>query len=253
MESYSSLAASYDELTQDVGYEKRAAFLEKLFSRSHIPVHTVLDLACGTGTITSLLTERGYELISVDSSEDMLLEAREKAQGLSGTPPLFLHQSMQELDLYGTVEAAVCCLDSLNYLTDPRDVRETFRRLHLFIAPGGTFIFDVHALGKLEMMDGQVWLDEHEDVYCVWRTEYSRRSRLLDYYVDIFSARPDGAWARSFEAHRQRYYSIEELTGWLTAAGFGKFRVCGDCRLRAPNDSDGRVYISCIRKEDKHE
>ena len=128
MESYSALAASYDELTQDVGYEKRAAFVEKLFLRSHIPVHTVLDLACGTGTMTALLTERGYELIGVDGSEDMLLEAREKAQTLTGVPPLFLHQSMPELDLYGTVEAAICCLDSLNYLTDAREVRETFRK-----------------------------------------------------------------------------------------------------------------------------
>ena len=162
MESYSALAASYDELTQDVGYEKRAAFVEKLFLRSHIPVHTVLDLACGTGTMTALLTERGYELIGVDGSEDMLLEAREKAQTPTGVPPLFLHQSMPELDLYGTVEAAICCLDSLNYLTDAREVRETFRRLHLFIAPGGSLVFDVHALGKLEAMDGQVWLDERE-------------------------------------------------------------------------------------------
>ena len=105
------------------------------------------------------------------------------------------------------------------------------------------------ALGKLEAMDGQVWLDEREDVYCVWRTEYSRRSRLLDYYVDIFSVRADGAWERSFEEHRQRWYSVSELTEWLTAAGFGEIRVYGDCRLRAPNETDGRIYISCIRKE----
>ena len=194
-------------------------------------------------------SDGGYELIGVDGSEDMLLEAREKAQTLTGVPPLFLHQSMPELDLYGTVEAAICCLDSLNYLTDAREVRETFRRLHLFIAPGGSLVFDVHALGKLEAMDGQVWLDEREDVYCVWRTEYSRRSRLLDYYVDIFSVRADGAWERSFEEHRQRWYSVSELTEWLTAAGFGEIRVYGDCRLRAPNETDGRIYISCIRKE----
>lgn len=249
MDSYVSLAAVYDELTQDVGYEARTDFVERLFRRSRLKVETVLDLACGTGTMTALLTARGYELIGVDSSEEMLLEAREKAQGIAGVPPLFLHQSMPELDLYGTVEAAVCCLDSLNYLTDPRDVRETFRRLHLFIAPGGALVFDVHALPKLEAMDGQVWLDEREDVYCVWRTEYSRRSRLLDYFVDIFSQRPDGAWARSFEEHCQRYYSVEELRAWLTAAGFGDIRVYGDCRLRAPNEKDGRIYISCIRKE----
>ena len=107
----------------------------------------------------------------------------------------------------------------------------------------------IYNFGKLEAMDGQVWLDEREDVYCVWRTEYSRRSRLLDYYVDIFSARADGAWERSFEEHHQRWYSVSELTEWLTAAGFGEIRVYGDCRLRAPNETDGRIYISCIRKE----
>lgn len=249
MESYSALAASYDELTQDVDYARRADFVEKLFRRSRIPVHTLLDLACGTGTMTALFTERGYELIGVDNSEDMLLEAREKAQVLTGIPPLFLHQSMPELDLYGTVDAAICCLDSLNYLTSPADVRETFRRLHLFIAPGGALVFDVHALGKLEAMDGQVWLDERDDVYCVWRTEYSRRSRRLDYFVDMFSALPGGAWSRSFEEHHQRYYSAEELSAWLAAAGFGDIRAYGDCRLRAPGEADGRIYISCIRKE----
>ena len=249
MSSYEGLAASYDALTTDVGYEKRADFLEKLFRRSRIPVHTVLDLACGTGTMTWLLTDRGYELIGVDGSEEMLAAAMEKSGQVEGIPPIFLHQSMPQLDLYGTVDAAICCLDSLNYLTRPADVQRTFRRLHLFIAPGGSLVFDVHALGKLEAMDGQVWLDEREDVYCVWRTEYSRRSRLLDYYVDIFSVRADGAWERSFEEHRQRWYSVSELTEWLTAAGFGEIRVYGDCRLRAPNETDGRIYISCIRKE----
>ena len=249
MSSYQQLAGAYDELTWDVGYEKRADFLEKLFRRSRIPVKVVLDLACGTGTMTWLLTGRGYELIGVDGSEEMLAAAMSKGGTVQGVPPIFLHQSMPQLDLYGTVDAAICCLDSLNYLTNPRDVQRTFQRLHLFIAPGGSLVFDVHALGKLEAMDGQVWLDEREDVYCVWRTEYSRRSRLLDYYVDIFSVRADGAWERSFEEHRQRWYSVSELTEWLTAAGFGEIRIYGDCRLRAPNETDGRIYISCIRKE----
>ena len=117
MSSYEGLAASYDALTTDVGYEKRADFLEKLFRRSRIPVHTVLDLACGTGTMTWLLTDRGYELIGVDGSEEMLAAAMEKSGQVEGIPPIFLHQSMPQLDLYGTVDAAICCLDSLNYLT----------------------------------------------------------------------------------------------------------------------------------------
>ena len=123
MSCYEALAGSYDALTTDVDYEKRADFLEKLLRRSAIPVRLVLDLACGTGTMTWLLTQRGYEVIGVDGSEEMLAAAMSKSGQAAGIPPVFLHQSMPRLDLYGTVDAAVCCLDSLNYLTDPADVR----------------------------------------------------------------------------------------------------------------------------------
>ncbi len=248
MESYESLAFSYDELTQDVAYEKRADFVEKLFERARIPVHTVLDLACGTGTMTGIFAERGYELIGVDNSEEMLMEAREKAADFKGIPPLFLHQSMPRLDLYGTVEACICCLDSLNYLTRKQDVIATFERLKLFIAPGGVLIFDVHAPKKMEALDGQVFLDEREDLYCVWRTEYRRRAKILDYYVDIFRLLDDDTWERSFEEHHQRAYTVSELTGWLKAAGFTAIRTHGDMKMRAPGEDEGRIYFSCIRK-----
>jgi len=232
---------------RDADYARRADFVEKLLLRTaKREVRTVLDLACGTGTMTCLLTERGYELISVDGSEDMLMEAREKAQGIRGVEPLFLHQSMPRLDLNDTVDAAICCLDSLNYLTTPKDVRRTFERLRLFVSPGGALVFDVHALPKLQAMDGQVYLDEGEDVYCVWRTEFRRD--MLDYCVDLFTLRPDGAWERETEFHRQRYYSVEDLTLWLREAGFTDIRAYGDCKLRRPGEQDGRIYFSAIRK-----
>ena len=235
MSCYEALASSYDALTEDVGYEKRADFLEKLFRRSRIPVKVVLDLACGTGTMTWLLTGRGYELIGVDGSEEMLAAAMGKSGSVQGVPPIFLHQSMPRLDLYGTVDAAVCCLDSLNYLTDPADVRRTFRRLHLFIAPGGVLVFDVNTAAKLAALDGQVFLDETEDTYCVWRAAYSRG--LCTYYMDLFQRRGDGAWERR-----------EELPAWLTEAGFGDIRVYGDARLRRPREDEQRVYVCCVRK-----
>ncbi len=247
MSAYEFLAASYDALTADVGYERRADYLEKLFRRSRIPVHTVLDLACGTGEMTALLTERGYELISVDASPDMLARAREKASALKGEPPVFLNQSMPSLDLYGTVDAAVCCLDSLNYLTNPRDVQKTFERLRLFIAPGGLLIFDINSLEKLSSLGGQVFLDETEDVYCVWRTEYGKRSRVCSYWMDIFTRRPDGGWSRSGEEHRQRAYTAEELRAWLLEAGFVRIRTYGDCRMSAPREGEQRIYFSAIR------
>ena len=174
MSCYEALAGSYDALTTDVDYEKRGDFLEKLLRRSSIPVKLVLDLACGTGTMTWLLTQRGYEVIGVDGSEEMLAAAMSKSGQVAGVPPVFLHQSMPRLDLYGTVDAAVCCLDSLNYLTDPKDVQRTLQRLHLFVAPGGMLVFDVNTVAKLSSLDGQVFLDETEDTLCLWRTEYSR-------------------------------------------------------------------------------
>ena len=210
-----------------------------------IPVKVVLDLACGTGTMTWLLTGRGYELIGVDGSEEMLAAAMSKGGTVQGVPPIFLHQSMPQLDLYGTVDAAICCLDSLNYLTDPADVRRTFRRLHLFVAPGGVLVFDVNTVAKLAALDGQVFLDETEDTYCVWRAEYHKG--LCTYYMDLFRRRGDRAWDRREELHRERAYTVEELTAWLTEAGFGDIRVYGDAKLRHPREDEQRVYFCCIR------
>lgn len=247
MSAYEALAGVYDALTEDVGYERRADYLEKLFQKSRIPVHTVLDLACGTGGMTSVLTERGYELIGVDQSPDMLAAAQEKAAGLAGIPPVFICQSMPDLDLYGTVDAAICCLDSINYLTSPKDVQRTFQRLHLFIAPGGMLIFDILSPGRLQSLDGQVFLDEREDVYCVWRSSFEKRSGICSYWMDIFTRREDGCWSRAGEEHRQRAYAVDELRAWLLEAGFTHVRTYGDCRMSAPRDGEQRIYFSAIR------
>ena len=247
MSAYERLASYYDQLTGDVGYERRADYLEKLFRKSRIPVQTVLDLACGTGTMTAILTERGYEMIAVDSSAEMLMEAREKAAGLTGEPPVFLNQSMTNLDLYGTVDAAICCLDSLNYLTSPRDVQKTFQRLHLFIAPGGLLVFDINSANFLRNLDGQVFLDETDDVYCVWRAEFEKRSKTCTYWMDIFTARPDGTWDRELEEHRERAYEVEELREWLMEAGFTHVQTYGDCRMNAPRENEQRIYFTAVR------
>ena len=250
MSSYEALAGHYDELTEDVAYTRRADFVEKLMGRSRVPVKTVLDLACGTGTMTAIFTRRGYELVSVDASADMLAVAREKTAGIPGEPPVFLQQDMPRLDLYGTVEAAICCLDSLNYLTRPSDLRRTLGRLRLFIQPGGVLIFDVNTPYKLQNLDGQVFLDEREDVYCVWRTEYNRRSRICTYYMDLFSQEKRELWRRDFEYHRQRAYSVEELEGYLREAGFTRIRTFGDCRMRPPRENEERIYFCANRGHD---
>lgn len=247
MSAYGALAEVYDRLTGDVRYERRADYIEKLFQKSRLNVHTVLDLACGTGTMTSILTERGYEMIAVDSSADMLAEAMEKAVDLTGEPPVFLNQSMPQLDLYGTVDAAICCLDSINYLTNPKDVQKTLQRLHLFIAPGGILVFDINSVEKLRALDGQVFLDETEDIYCVWRTEFEKRSSICTYWMDIFTRNEDDTWERDFEEHRQRAYEVEQLRAWLMEAGFTHIRTYGDCRMSAPRENEQRIYFTALR------
>lgn len=246
MGSYEFLAGCYDALTYDVGYEHWADYLEKQFARSAVPVHTVLDLACGTGSLTYALALRGYEMIGVDRSEDMLAQAAEKSLGLpAGTePPIFLHQSMEELDLYGTVDACVCCLDSINYITRPKVLEQAFQRVHLFLEPGGIFVFDINTPEKLQAMDGQIFLDENEDTYCVWRAEYAPRRRICTYYMDIFRKEQGALWRRGEEIHQEYAYAPDELEEMLSKAGFRYIRRYGDRKLRAPRTDERRIFFS---------
>ncbi len=243
MSAYDTLSAVYDALTVDVSYEERANFVDKLLHRSKYPIETVLDLACGTGTMTQIFARRGYEMIAVDGSPEMLAQAM--AKEYEGPQPLFLCQSMPQLDLYGTVDGAICCLDSINYLTRPADVKRAFKRLHLFIAPGGVLVFDINTVAKLAALDGQVFLDENDDTYCVWRTEYHKG--LCSYYMDIFRREGDH-WARDFEEHRQRAYTVEELIAWLEEAGFTQVRTYGDMVMRRPRPGEQRIYFTALRR-----
>ena len=247
MSSYDALAASYDGLMIDGSYRKRAEWLDRQLRKSAIPVHTVLDLACGTGTISCLLAQKGYQVTATDGSEEMLTQAMQKAAALEGQPPLFLHQTMPRLRLLEPVDAAVSTLDSLNYLTREKDIRETFCRVYRWLKPGGQFIFDVNTPYKLRRMDGQMYMDETEDSFCVWRTFFSERTQVCTYQVDLFRARPDGAWDRDFEEHRERAWTQEELRTYLTDAGFTDIRLTGDLTLRPPKAEEDRWIIRAVR------
>lgn len=251
MSSYEILAGCYDQFTYDVQYAAWADYLEKHFKKRGLPGKTVLDLACGTGSLTLELANRGYEMIGVDLSPEMLSEAAEKNQEVDGIQPIFLCQPMEKLDLYGTIDACVCCLDSVNYVTDPKKLQKAFERVHLFMMPGGLFIFDVNTVEKLESLDGQVFLDETEDAYCVWRAEYSKRSRICSYFMDIFRLDQEtGQWDRGEELHRERAYTVPELTGFLENAGFRDIKVYGDLKMSAPKPGEQRVFFAA-RKDPK--
>ncbi len=252
MNSYDFLAGCYDRLTYDVDYAAWADYIEKHFARHPLPGKTVLDLACGTGSLTRELALRGYEMIGVDLSPEMLSEAAEKNRGVGPIEPIFLCQSMDRLDLYGTIDACVCCLDSINYVTSPKKLQKAFERVHLFLMPGGLFLFDVNTPEKLAAMDGQVFLDETEDTYCVWRGEFSRRSRLCSYFMDIFRLdQQTGLWERGEELHQERAYTPAELTTMLEKAGFQEIKTYGTLKMRPPVPGEGRIFFTARKESSK--
>lgn len=242
MSAYETLAFSYDSLTRDIPYEQMLTYMETLLQRHGIRPETVLDLACGTGSMSVLLAKRGYQVLAADQSEDMLAMAWEKASELEGSRPYFICQSMEKLKLPYQVDLVVCCLDSLNYVTNPAHCRQALRRVWASLRPDGALIFDINSPEKLRSLDGQVFLDENEDTYCVWRAEFDREENICYYGMDLFQ-REGGLWARSFEEHREYAYTVEQLTGYLQEAGFARIEVYGDRSFEAPEAGEQRIYF----------
>ena len=240
MSCYDALAPWYDSLTGDVPYSAIADFYEAEFAADGGEFRLLLDLCCGTGSMTWELAGRGYEMIAADRSVDMLMQAQSK-QRACAAPPLFLCQSAEELDLYGTVDAAVCCLDGFNYIA-PAVLTEVFRRLHLFIRPGGLLLFDIRTPDFLRSLDGQVFVDEKEDVLCLWRADYDEKLSALVYGMDLFTRR-SRLWERSGEEHIEYAHEPEALRKLLETAGFDNVRLRSD----GPQGGAGRLYIIAER------
>ncbi len=241
MNAYQNLAASYDRLTSDVDYESWVDFAQAILEKEELQPRTVADLACGTGSATRILAERGYRVTAVDLSEEMLTEAMDKCADLENLPA-FVHQDLSELRLPRAVDMAVCFLDSLDYILDPADCEKAIRRTYRALNPGGIFIFDVNTPEKLRAMDGQVFLDEDDDVYCVWRGEFDEETNICSYGMDLFQ-RDVEVWHRSFEEHQEYAYSIEQLTRFLKRAGFTKIEVYADRLFCAPREGEQRVWF----------
>ena len=241
MEAYHDLAGSYDRLTNDVDYGAVVDFYWQILDREGLKPRTAVDLACGTGSVALLLAQKGLCVTGVDMSEEMLCVASQKAHMLKN-PPMFVCQKLQQLRLPRGIDLAVCALDSLDYITDPADCEAAIKRIYKALNPGGCFIFDVNTPEKLRAMDGQVFLDEDEDVYCVWRGEFDEETNICSYGMDLFQRRGD-SWARSFEEHREYAYSAEQLVGFLRGAGFTAIEVYGDRRFCQPEPGEQRIYM----------
>ena len=241
MGAYEALAISYDRLTNDVDYQATVAFYREILKREGLHPRTAVDLACGTGSVAAILAGDGLRVTGVDLSEEMLTVAAEKTMDMEN-PPRFVLQPLQELHLPVAVDLAVCALDSLDYITDPNDCKEAIRRVYKALNPGGIFIFDVNTPEKLRAMDGQVFLDEDDDVYCVWRGEFDEKTNICSYGMDLFQRRGK-VWNRSFEEHQEYAYSADQLVSYLKAAGFTKIKVYGDRKLEAPRPGEQRIYL----------
>jgi len=232
---YESLAAFYDRLTEDVDYRRFADRYERAFSEDGGEFRLLLDLCCGTGSLSLEMSRRGYEMIGVDGSEAMLMQAREKCAGLP-VPPLFLLQDAGELDLYGTVDAAFCSLEGINYLS-PETLERLLGRLFLFIRPGGLLLFDLRTPDYLESLDGDTFVDEDDEVFCLWRADFDGELQALVYGMDLFS-REGALWRRSREEHIEYAHSLSFLSGLLKEHGFTE--------LKAEEDDD-RLHLQCRR------
>ena len=245
-DAYTVLARCYDRLTADVDYERWADYLERHFQRWKRPVRQVTELGCGTGSLTQLLAERGYQMTGVDLSPDMLAVADQKCRGLG---VLLLCQDMSRLTLLERADAVISCLDSVNYVTRPAALRRTFRRVHQALDPGGLFLFDVKTPAALEGADGQTYLDEDDDLFCVWRGEYSPKRRRCGYGLDLFLREEDGSWSRGGEYHEEYAYTLEELEAFLREAGFRHIKVYGDKTMRPPREGAQRVFFAAGKEE----
>ena len=261
-DGYLALASVYDKLNEEIDYSKWADFFERCFERyCEKKPEIVLDLACGTGRMTAEMAKRGYDMIGVDGSADMLSEAYAKADESEDTEKtgriLYLLQDMRSFELYGTVGAVVCCLDSINYLLSDEDVKKTLWGVHNYLDPDGLFLFDVHTPYKFENVYGNnayVLEGERPDdggaIFCGWQNEYDRESGICDFYLSIFEQMgEDETYSRSDEHQRERCYSLDALKRLLCEARLEFLGVFSDFEFSEPAEKTERWYIAARAKK----
>ena len=238
---YSIFAEVYDSLTEDVEYSRRADYITALLRKYGCEPEFILDLGCGTGSVTSLLAKKGYSMIGVDLSPDMLAVAAEKAEK-DGLDILYLNQPMEDFELYGTVGATISLLDSLNYITDEKELDRTFRLVHNYLDPGGLFIFDINTAYKLKhVLPGNTFCGESDKAFYSWENVYDPDYDLCEFTLNFFIK--DGKnYSRHMETHYQKAYADGFIKKLLKRCGFELLDSFDDLSFNPPARTSEKVF-----------
>ncbi len=255
-EGYEAIAHVYDKLNAQIDYESWADFIERCFDRFLLQRPTlVLDLACGTGSMTLALAKRGYDMIGIDGSTDMLSEAFARTPENSSI--LWLCQDMRNFELYGTVGAVTCCLDSLNYLLTEEELTQCFSNIHNYLDPNGLFLFDMNTPYKFQNIYGSnayiledeltFGMEENEEqipVFCGWQNTYHADSGICEFDLTLFEELPDGTYRRSDEHQQERCYPLETVLNILNRTKMEVLGIWKDFTCSPPNETTERWYIA---------
>lgn len=243
MAVYEKFAGVYDLFMDNADYEQWGRFLISRLEEHGIRDGLVLDLGCGTGTMTEILAGAGYDMIGVDNSEEMLAEAMEK-RIRSGHDILYLLQDMEEFELYGTVRAIVSVCDCLNYLTEEEELLQVFRLANNYLDPGGIFLFDMNTAYKYREVLGSATIAENRpEGSFIWENSYEEEEELNIYELTLFLPRKDGLYEKYEETHCQRAYSREKIEGLLERAGLVPLKVYDGYSLGEGNEKSERLLF----------
>lgn len=247
VQAYESFASVYDTFMDNVPYKEWGVYLIDLLKEAGVENGLVLDMGCGTGSITEVLYDAGYDMIAIDNSEEMLTIAKDKAEE-KGQDILYLIQDMREFELYGTVGAVVSICDSMNYITDPEDLLEVFKLVNNYLDPEGIFIFDLNTLYKYqEILGDQTIAETREDCCFIWDNYYYPEEQINEYELSIFVREQndqDGNLFRRYqETHYQRAYEMKEVKALLEAAGMKLIAMYDAFTHEPPKPDSERIYV----------
>jgi len=248
MACYNEFARFYDRFITPVDYRARAKYFDMLIKR-YIgeQQNLLLDLACGTASLSIELSKLGYEVIAVDGSAQMLMEAQQKCFE-SGERILLLNQQMEALDLYGTINACVCALDSLNQITDEKLLKRAISRVSLFLEPDGVFVFDMNTPYKhRELLGDNCYVYEDDDAMCVWRNR-TDENLVTEIDLDFFTRRKDGKYDRSSESFCERGYDAQEVEKLLAECGLKLDALYAADTLEPVNDRTERYIFVAVKE-----